>query len=618
MMVIFIYFGLLLKTIFTTFTAALEESKISEFDVLDEDSDTFELLNFTESLLMQYTVPSPTIFIMNLDNIMFETNIPKLGPSIVINEYINNTLSTIKTHHTIYLFLFSNHSMDLKEILKSFISWTNFKQETLFILHFDQFPNDDENSTFSYLQNIFDECWSIDLYNVIISYWSLEQKSLIWFNHDVFLNNTYNQTGNFNLATYTTDVNSNLNGYKLKACFYNVFPYSLVFKTDEGGILVSGSDGYSMMTTLKAMNATYKLMITSSNGSRLLNSRKDLADHVCDILFTSQFISDVANVQFLYPMAMDSWCILAPKAGLMTDVVKLMLPFSAFTWIMFMISAVCIFCISLKFLQYIYRVHDESQHTLIMLIDIFRIIVNSSMPTRKNKMSPSVKIFLMSLVFYSFIISSAYLALLVGFLLQPIYLNDMHTLDEVYESGLKVMAVKQKFLLWIDAGLGESTWITSIIIPMSDPEFKKNLHGNNLNYGYTVRRRMATYFVQLEQHYKNGNPVYHLVEECYLPVYASFAVRTGFPFQKYIDAIQLRIQEAGLTKYWDYLSQYEIKYHTTNRLAKESHHHEEALPLSLSHLQGIFIVLIIGTFLSCVVFLKEYYTVHKKRIYAFN
>lgn len=575
-------------------------------------SDLLKILNFTETLISQFTMPSATLFIITPENIFFTIDTSKFGANVVINCNINETLEFIEAHHSVYLLLYTNVSMDVKESLPQFISWTNFKHETLYILYFDEFVNEEEYDIAHRLAEIFDDCWSLYILNVVLVYRSSRSQSIKWFNHDVFLNITYNRTGDFNLTTYKSTINTNLNGYQLKACFYNVFPYSLVLKNDSGGIFVSGSDGYGMMTMLKSMNATHKLIITSSNGSRLLNSRKDLENHVCDILFTSQFMSDVDHVEFLYPMAMDSWCVLVPKEGANSDVIKLLLPFSASVWCVFTICIVIIFAFSLVFFKFVFTMDGRDQSVLIMVFDVFRIILNSSVPTRRHKQSLSVKIFMASLVFYSFLISSVYLALLVGFLLQPLYHKDMHTLNEVYNSGLKIMAVKEKFLLWLDAGLGESDWITSIIKPTTDPNFKKNLHGNNLNYGYTVRHRMATYFIQLDEHYRNGRPVYHLVEECYLPVYASFAVHTSFPFQKLVDRTQLRINEAGLGKYWDVLSRYEIKLYTKSHLAKPEHNHEEAIPLSLSHLQGIFFALIIGIIISCFVFVGEYFAEHNK------
>lgn len=109
----------------------------------------------------------------------------------------------------------------------------------------------------------------------------------------------------------------------------------------------------------------------------------------------------------------------------------------------------------------------------------------------------------------------------------------------------------------------------------------------------------------------DGTLLYHISKDHLGSVYCSFAVPKFSPYLPRINNIILRMLEAGFKQA---LTEYEGPELT--RLKK--YNGQDNIPLSLRHLEVIFILLIIGLFNSFLVFIMEMLCVnHKENALSF-
>lgn len=173
---------------------------------------------------------------------------------------------------------------------------------------------------------------------------------------------------------------------------------------------------------------------------------------------------------------------------------------------------------------------------------------------------------------------------------------------------MKVITPESEFDRWSDMGLNDSDILNNMLVLESN--MSKILHMQEtmqLQYGYTVTYRPASFLIKLSKFYRNGRPVYHIVEECFLPTISSYAITIDFPFGRRIERYQRRIIESGIPQFWDTLSKFEYTSIVPFQYQREIKYDKsvDVIALTMTHVQVIFYALGVGLLISSFVFVIE-------------
>lgn len=415
---------------------------------LSEIDNKFKRLLEIIAAITETSEYTETIIIIDVDNIMNEIYIEYNPNSFIIyTSGCKTSLPEYNKYKGSFLFLVDRPRANIYRYIKRFYRWSNYDLQTPVTIYIPFLTLEEEVNYIKWIKLIFKKLWLQNLTRVLIVFWSNITNSLQWFNYHVFLKHVYNQTYNYDLKSDMSAAEKNFHQHPLMVCFYNALPFSIIMFDQKGELLISGIDGYMMKTILKKLNATYHIMTFDSNdGAQIPDSRQAVIDHRCDVLFTSQYFVDNSkpDLQYLYPVATDQWCIMVRKAGLKIDLLRFIKPFKVRFWIGVVCCTCSIFVIWNWYLnQASILLHKEDQK--LNWLHVISIFLNVTLSIRLSKLSASTRALIMSVVIYNITVSYSYLALLFGSLITPMYYEDMHTLDDVNKTGKKYIIHKRKF-----------------------------------------------------------------------------------------------------------------------------------------------------------------------------
>ncbi|XP_026481373.1 uncharacterized protein LOC113388188 [Ctenocephalides felis] len=558
---------------------------------------------------------SDTIFLIDVDGIKGQLNMVFDKNAFIIYDITNK--DKIPPHNFLnssYLYVIDKPKLNVYQMLQRFYKWSNYDVQTPVNVYVHNITLEEELDCYEWMSNIFKKLWLKNVTRILIIFWSNITHSLQWFTYHVFLRQIYNQTGVYSLSKNISLSNNNMYGHLLDICLYDLPPASIMMMDNVGNLAISGTDGYAMKTILKAINATYR--ITFEDGkqeSRLSASRNNLINHRCDVLFTSQYFIDNSkpDLQYIYPLQEDSWCIMVPKAGKKNDVNRFIKPFGNGVWFTTVVFIVLIGLAWYWFFRFYDRVHraNDEISTLLILCGLF---LNYCIHIKWRDVGNSARFLMMAVSIYSFFITNSYLGLLFGSLMTPIYNEDMHTLRDVNKSGLRVIVHDEELQKWVEQGLN-NTDLSRMFLPESNmSKILEMRNANNINYAYAVRYRYASFLLELDEHIENGRPIYHIVEECFLPTFVSYVVTIDFPFARRIEYYQSLLKQAGLYEHWSVVSSIDYNQMTASVSARiEEEDPFDSLRLTTTHLEAIFYVWLLGICISCLIFLLERTSIRK-------
>nr|XP_053629720.1 ionotropic receptor 21a-like [Cherax quadricarinatus] len=223
----------------------------------------------------------------------------------------------------------------------------------------------------------------------------------------------------------------------------------------------------------------------------------------------------------------------------------------------------------------------------------------------------SAHLLVLSLWLYGMIVTIAYSTNLTAFLLVSRRPYSMETFKELHDSGLRVFGLgdlfKQELASASDIYLKE---LSRTYEGYSSPGqiFPKVLEGQGAlleNHGF-LEFTAATRFAS------RGQSRVRIMKECFAPYNIAMGLQTHSPLKRRLDVVLGWIQQAGLVRRF---------FLDSLRLAKTTKEYRGAsvgeggedrveggvIPLSLNHLQGAFLIVLIGSFVATLVFLLEMY-----------
>ncbi|PSN36813.1 Ionotropic receptor 508 [Blattella germanica] len=209
--------------------------------------------------------------------------------------------------------------------------------------------------------------------------------------------------------------------------------------------------------------------------------------------------------------------------------------------------------------------------------------------------NPSSLIFFPLWLIYCLQIYTAYQSSLIGFLANPGHFPPIKSTDELFASDLELNTA----ILWNTGSPIVQIWdgFDSYPLCMEDECFERIAEKRDL--ALLTKRHYSELYITAH-HMKNGKPTVVPLEEVRSTEYFTLQINIGCYMQRRMDSVFHRLVGGGIVNKWseDCKSRYIKEY----RVKKEN---VDVFVLTMKHLKGVFLLLIIGNLVAFLCFMSE-------------
>ncbi|KAK7078851.1 hypothetical protein SK128_026464 [Halocaridina rubra] len=318
---------------------------------------------------------------------------------------------------------------------------------------------------------------------------------------------------------------------------------------------------------------------------------------------------------FSTPFGDDKSCYLARVEPPLPHWMSLALPFQTTAWIASMIGLIITGPILYLIARASAKSKYEERHLQSLSYSILYVIGDLlRQPSGSLPLRTSTQIFVVFLGLACMILTIAYTSNLTAFLTVTRHPKGVETIKELYESGKMVFDLNPFFQRYMSGS--ENRYLRALSerfesIPNYDDIQPKVLDGE----GVMIQSKGYLLYVSAHLAIPQGKPRVRLMKECFSPFSIGIVYQYGSPLKHQFDLVISWMFEAGITNRFfidaisrsQQLKKQEEKMKET--VSPETYEEEEeeggVIPLGIDHLQGIFIILAFGCFVSTSVFFLE-------------
>ncbi|GIY87400.1 probable glutamate receptor [Caerostris darwini] len=393
----------------------------------------------------------------------------------------------------------------------------------------------------------------------------------------------------------------------LKVAVYPANLLTVIEKTDEGQVKLSGAEGDFMDAVLSAVGFRYELLIPSDGEwGRLLNGNwtgmiGEVVNKRADLAWTWLSVNEerqqVVDFSTSYYFEKTTFGVVKPVP--MTTAETIFYPFHLSLWI-------CLFAIII------------AMPVMFLLMKIrcsfFRLFLNVlgsvlKQPFMVKYSTEKVKILLVWWLIFTTLMTSFYSSVLLSFLTKPIgqgYVKNIRELSDAVQKGkIKCLAARGSvtFSYLLDSEedhlriLGETmirnSWYST---------------GMYEDVPTTTDENFAVVISDIFLERKNNMPGSRFLiisDDNFFANNIAVAMRKDFCCKEKLNNMITRAIDSGLTDY--YLKKY------VKGLDREQNEEQIIKPLSLSDISGAFYILLVGLLMSAITLLIEIYRDRRKR-----
>lgn len=363
-----------------------------------------------------------------------------------------------------------------------------------------------------------------------------------------------------NLLKIFLDKTGNLYGHPLKATvFYDSSRARFIEADLTETAVLDGVDGLLTRLIVQKMNATLVMSIPA-DGQEIGEILKNGSATGCLQAIMSGSVDFGINMRFYrlnqfenrveatYSNGRDDICFLAPKRGMAISMGSIFKPFETETWI-----AVGFLIPSYTLIFYFIIWRDREKHSLIRYLMIFYAFsLQQSSPF--NPMIFRQRFLFLLWLFISFLLSSFFQGKMSGSLIMPKELPDYDTIEELSQSGLKIMSL-ERYNRQMAEFLRDKRYrgayepLIKRFVNCTLDEFYTKIGEFDQEFGFANKEHINAY---LQSVYKYQSQVYfHQVKQCAIPFLGVYGVRYGTPYKGRINFIIRQAQEGGLVEKWE-------------------------------------------------------------------
>lgn len=513
-----------------------------------------DVLELSWNFASRWRITSSALVIIDSGNITQNWSCSKMIPLVtysvnyvypIKSKTLCDDINTVDFHPTVMLIIFRHNGDDLYKILQNHYRWINYKIGTLLIL----FPIGQDIGDFKEeSRRLFQVPWSLNIVSVMVVYWSVQQKRFYWFTFNGYINKIYDKTGDFDFTNNLKNVSSNMHNHKIRSCFWINLPESALLVYKNNTIKPASLEGKAFYLMAQLLNVNSELVPPVLNLSSFEASIYYDTNKLCDVFFSTisrpSHLESMANT---YPIFMDYWCVMMPKGKVINNLQNFFMPFETLVW-HYLIISLCIcftFWMLIKMLKLPWHTNADKQFLSLTLLGVLLSIGNS---IKYQFLTYGSRIFIFFTAIFGFFISYSYQSLLFGFLMVPRYYENLHTLREIGESGIKIAMVRSTLKFWKEFGNYDDypEQFNKALIGVDSSKHVKMIETNNANFGYVLKQTRIKYVIRKTK----DNPVFYQARECLIPIPRGYSVACNFPLSQKIEALSQRFAEMGLFEYW--------------------------------------------------------------------
>ncbi|KAF5307156.1 hypothetical protein FQR65_LT00672 [Abscondita terminalis] len=437
---------------------------------------------------------------------------------------------------------------------------------------------------------------------VTLDLWSTQNKSFIYGNN-LYPNKLLNQQGR-----------------KLKCATINYKPYSVIEKDSpsyaigtENGVAHEYAAKHNMSVQYILDDKEWGIIHDNWTGVGILGH---LVMDKADIGYGSlgSWVREYSFLDLSKPVVTTEVTCLVPEPKLATGWLTPLLPFTEEMWLYFCISFGFISISVITITAVISKRNLDIKINYPMIIDqcllrITKILVGQSIPTTNANVDIAFK-YLFSLFLYSLVVSASYSSGLATVMTIPRYLGIINTVSDLASSNLYWGATGEA---WIYSLLLEERqqYIELLQKFVADSEENLKKFANVNNFGFLIERLPSGQFAIGDYITEDTVKNMRLMKEDLYWEHCVFMLRKNSPLLISLDSLILRLNEAGLAKYWEKKTiQYHMNFGVQNivayyRVSQTKEPPPLVVKLEWVHVEGVFVILIGGFVVSITCFLIE-------------
>ncbi|XP_063230934.1 uncharacterized protein LOC134535668 [Bacillus rossius redtenbacheri] len=381
--------------------------------------------------------------------------------------------------------------------------------------------------------------------------------------------------------------------YPLTVVTYNIPPFAFS-KMDKGGEWVSSGPMVEVIRSIvRHMNFVF---VDHSSDVRMKISRHD-PDVTLGMFFSTPRI--LKNMS--YPFFFDRAAIIVPKALQMPAWMNLIHPFSFDSWMAYI--SMFVFLVLVSKVVSKFEIHaSPGQFSVLEVVRGF--LVGGSIYIQQ---CTPLRLILVSTLLFNLIMNNCYTGLITSYLTVPRYYPELKTVDDLEANSISIaMVVPLHFFentvvfdymsnSLTDFDLNDETTSKLLSNTVITNDFDSTVHNVMFHRNISVYSSlsMAHYKIKFDYNILSHSKLSVMELNILLPIVLLF--RKNFPYKRKFKMYLCALKEAGIVDKLLLDKMVSNKDTATNELSK----------LSLSHLQGVFFVLLIGILLSTLIFILE-------------
>ncbi|GAB0092301.1 ionotropic receptor 85a [Sergentomyia squamirostris] len=533
---------------------------------------------------------------------------------VIVTQYPNfKTVHVKEGIRSLIITVMPNMTINLEEDLIHVKKRMHSKFKYYFIVVIEQPCGDSETDLRLWLKNLFEIFWQRKHLNVVIIFWKLQLRI---YTYNPFLPQFLVQLAvdNVNADYLFPDKAVNMRGHPLKVSLF-VDDVRAITRPKRGDIC--GIDGFVTSLVIDRMNATLDLHPFTgrdpygdmANGTTT-GTLRIVAKGSVDVSFNARFLiySDFRNtVEPTGIYGRDDLCFLVPSSKLLPQFTNLFRSFDIYVWICIILIFLTVL-LSVIWIKWIENKKELRTSNRLCYLSFLRCHFNQTI----TKVSRTLRerLVLVSWIFYTIVITNAYLAHLASNLMLKISYPQIDTLDAFEESNLNVITLP-KYANLIARNLNEThahyNNLIKRINAVTFEQFYRELNKSNTSVAYAHKSSFLKHEEQKKEHIVRDRSIYHFVTQCPVPFFVVYIVKYGSPYLATINTILQRSQDVGLAQHWE---QYMIMRQKIKQGRFQKHSHAP-IPLRINHMQAAFYILVIGLLFALTVFIYELYVAKK-------